>query len=113
LFFRAERSSLNSGYISSIVLSFCSGLIYSYSQILKSSESKMKGEKGEKGEEYLIKNNQQILSPETKSTPIILCESPFKEDKKSFYNAYELLPSIKNQIQSDEEARLQRSRSHL
>lgn len=35
LFFASERAAVNVGYVLSIVVSFASGLVYSYSQVLK------------------------------------------------------------------------------
>lgn len=38
IFFASERAALNMGYVLSIVISFASGLVYSYSQILKKKQ---------------------------------------------------------------------------
>lgn len=41
IFFPEERKAVNLGYLGSIVIAFCAGLVYSYSQVLKKSSEKL------------------------------------------------------------------------
>lgn len=42
IFFPMERKAVNFGYICSIVIAFCAGIVYSYAQVLKKREAEAK-----------------------------------------------------------------------
>ncbi len=78
IFFASERAAVNFGYILSIVISFSSGLVYSYAQVLK------KRTPGPK-EETLMQSRSSVITLSEK-------RNSFSNDRSNFFKAKELIP---------------------
>ncbi len=80
IFFASERAAVNFGYVASIVISFTSGMVYSYAQILKKREVVNSSSK----DKASMQSSSSIIDLDKRTTSIA--------ERSGFLNAKEFIP---------------------